>query len=454
MAFDSSQSRSLALDAADPLSECRRWFHIPPATAGSDPANALASKPDSPRAVYLTGNSLGLQPRSVQPALLAEMEDWAAQGVEGHIHGRHPWLSYHRELTKSAARLVGALDHEVVVMNSLTVNLHLMMVSFYRPTRERFKIIIEDSAFPSDSYAVASQAKMHGLDPAAAIVRLKPRDGEHALRTEDIIAEIQRHGSSVALVMLGAVNYLTGQWFDMPAITKAAQAVGAIAGWDLAHAAGNVPLQLHEWGADFACWCGYKYLNSGPGALAGIYVHERHVARKDLQQCAGWWGNDEATRFRMGPEFSPVASAERWQLSNPPIFSMTPVRESLAIFDRVGMSALRRKSEQLTAYLESHIDAINAEFTKLNQPAPITVLTPRDPARRGCQLSLVLLGDVKEIHRKLSAGGVIVDFREPNVIRAAPVPLYNTFNDVWQFAQVLGETLGFDGEWDPNEDLA
>ncbi len=448
--IDRSRAFALAQDAADPLAPFRSEFLIPPAIAAHDPARAASAAADASPAVYLTGNSLGLQPRATRAAIQQELDDWANLGVEGHLHAKHPWLPYHEELRDDAAALVGALPREVVVMNSLTVNLHLLMAAFYRPTPTRHAIIIEDAAFPSDSHAVQSQIINRGFSPSTSLIRLKPRQGELTLRTEDILATIDRHAGSLALVMLGAVNYLTGQWFDMPAITAATRRAGAIAGWDLAHAMGNVPLALHEIDADFACWCSYKYLNSGPGAIAGAFVHERHLARTDLPQFAGWWGNDPASRFVMGPEFTPVYSADRFQLSNPPIFSMTPVRVSLEVFRRAGMTRLREKSLRLTQYMESLIDDLNA---RLPSPA-VSIVTPREPAHRGCQLSLLITphnastsatpsshaadaASVKAAHARLSRQGVIVDFRSPNIIRAAPVPLYNSFLDVWTFIQAL-----------------
>ena len=451
--IDRSREFALAQDATDPLSPLRSEFLLPSRTAAIDPA-AASRRTDETPAVYLTGNSLGLQPRATRAAIEQELDDWANLGVEGHLHAKHPWLPYHEEIRNDAALVVGASPHEVVVMNSLTVNLHLLMAAFYRPTPARHAIIIEDAAFPSDSHAVQSQIVHRGFDPAISLIRLKPRPGEHTLRTQDIVQTIDHHSSSLALVMLGAVNYLTGQWFDMPAITAAAHRAGAIAGWDLAHAVGNVPLALHEIGADFACWCSYKYLNSGPGAIAGAFVHERHLSRTDLPQFAGWWGNDPATRFAMGPEFTPVHSADRFQLSNPPIFSMTPVRVSLELFRRAGMARLRAKSVRLTAYMEGLIDDLNAR-----RAAPaVQIVTPRDPAQRGCQLSLLITPDgaspdatpdaapdpatVKAAHERLSRQGIIVDFRSPNIIRAAPVPLYNTFLDVWTFVQALEQVIG------------
>ena len=427
---DTSESHALALDQADSLQNVRNEFCIPRIEKGPHAGHD---------AVYLCGNSLGLMPRATRDAVLQELDDWARLGVEGHFHAKHPWYPAHEFCREAAARLVGARPHEVVVMNSLTVNLHLMMVSFYRPRGSRTRIIIEDAAFPSDSYAVQSQAAWHGLDPREAVVRLRPRAGEQTLRTDDVIGEIQRHGESVALVMLGGVNYLSGQVMDFARITEAGHRVGAAVGWDLAHAAGNVPLHLHDWNADFACWCSYKYLNAGAGAVAGCFIHERHVRNtrwdgKDggLPRFAGWWGNDPATRFKMGPEFVPVPTADAWSLSNPPVMALSPVRVSLGIFDRVGMAALREKSLKLTGYLRGLIDGIGA-----GRQTPIEVITPREPEASGCQLSIAVKDRPRELFNALTADGVMCDFREPNVIRVAPVPLYNTFHDCWRFAGML-----------------
>jgi kynureninase len=419
--FTADPTVAARLDDRDPLRECRELFHIPPG-------------PDGRPCAYLCGNSLGLQPRSVRPLVEQELEDWARLGVAAHHHGRNPWLPYHEKFRDSAARLVGGLPGEAVMMNSLTVNLHVLMVSFYRPTSARFKILIEDAAFPSDSYAVASQISFHGFNPRAGLVRLKPREGEATLRTEDIEGVLEREGPSIALVLLGAVNYLTGQWFDMERITHAARRRGCVVGWDLAHAAGNVPLRLHDWGADFAAWCSYKYLNSGPGAVAGAWIHERHARDTALPRLAGWWGTDPATRFAMNPEFTPRPGADGWQLSNPPILALAPVKASLDIFDRAGMEALREKSVRLTAYMESLLDRL--------PPGRVRVLTPRDPARRGAQLSIVVSGAARGLESKLAAEGVVADFREPDVLRAAPAPLYNSFHDVWRFVVALSRLLG------------
>ncbi|GAA4380078.1 kynureninase [Actinomadura verrucosospora] len=407
------------LDETDPLPTLRGEFLIPPAPGGPHA-----------EAAYFAGNSLGLQPKSAAGLLREELDDWARLAVEAHTQGRRPWVAYHELLREPAARLVGALAHEVVAMNSLTVNLHLMMASFYRPAGTRTRIVIEDAAFPSDSYAVASQAVHHGLDPAATVVRLRPRDGEDALRTEDVLAFLDREGDTVALVLLGGVNYLTGQLMDMAAITKAGRAAGAVVGWDLAHAAGNVPLRLHDWDVDFAAWCTYKYLNGGPGAVAGCFVHERHVRDASVPKLAGWWGTDPAVRFRMDPDIAPPASADAWQLSNPPIMALAPVLASLEIFDRVGMDALRAKSRRLTGYLADRLAGIGAE-----------VVTPSDPSARGAQLS-VRGADAGGLVRRLAeAHGVVADAREPDVVRLAPVPLYCTFHDCHRAAAALADLL-------------
>jgi len=442
------EAHALSLDREDPLRHTRQLFCIPSVGAIAQDA----SRPDAMRpAVYLCGNSLGLMPAQTRRAISDDLEAWARMGVEGHFHAKHPWLPAHEPLRGPMSRLVGAGEHEVVAMNSLTVNLHLMMASFYRPTKERYKIVIEDAAFPSDSYAVESQANLHGFASGDAVVRLRPREGEQTLRTQDVIDTIGRHGASVALVMLGGVNYLSGQLMDMPAITKAGHAVGAVVGWDLAHAAGNVELRLHDWNADFACWCSYKYLNSGPGAVAGCFVHERHGRnlarfgeRDFLPRLAGWWGNDPETRFAMGPAFVPVDRADAWSMSNPPILALTPVRVSLEIFDKVGMAALRQKSRRLTDYLHGLIDAIpgsGGEAGEKGEGGAIRVLTPRAFEERGCQFSLAVLERGREFHQALTRAGVACDFREPNVVRVAPAPLYNTFHDCWRFAGILRDHL-------------
>jgi len=413
------------LDREDPLHSLRERFHIP---AG----------PDSRPVRYFCGNSLGLMPRDATSFVNQELEDWAAHAVEGHFRAKTPWYRYHEHFREAGARLVGARAREVVMMNSLTVNLHLMMVSFFRPTRERFKILIEDPAFPSDLYAVKSQLDFHGIDPAEGLIQVKPREGEATLRTEHIEAVLEDEGDRVALVLIGGVNFFTGQLFDMARITAAARLKGCVVGYDLAHAAGNVPLALHEWGVDFAVWCSYKYLNAGPGAVAGCFVHERNAKKLDLPRFAGWWGNDPDTRFQMQllPDFVPVASADGWQLSNPPILGLAPLHAALALFDEAGLPALRTKSERLTGYLESLLDRHPTDAFEM--------ITPRDPAARGCQLSLLVRDRPKERFEALVKSGAVVDFREPDVIRVAPVPLYNTFEDVWHFVDILtrGETHG------------
>ena len=432
--FSTDEAFARELDAADPLARTRELFHIPPAGAEAGGGDVI----------YMVGNSLGLQPKATRGLIEQELEDWARLAVEAHLHGRDPWLPYHEWFREPAARLVGGVPGECVMMNSLTVNLHLLMVSFYRPTRERYKIIIEDTAFPSDSYAVTSQIRFHGYDPSEALVRIGRRDtggqaasgtpGEGAprpLTTDEVLEVIEREGRRTALVLLGAVNYLTGQWFEMEKITAAARKQGCVVGWDLAHAAGNVPMRLHDWGVDFAAWCTYKYLNSGPGAVAGAFIHERHGKNPDLPRFAGWWGNDPATRFKMGPDFIPREGADGWQLSNPPILALAPVKASMKIFDQVGMAALREKSVRLTGYLEHLLDRQGA--------GRVQIVTPRDPAQRGAQLSLRLPGIGRDAEERLRRMGVVVDYREPDIIRVAPAPLYNTFHDVWRLVQALGE---------------
>ena len=409
----STETEARELDAGDDLPSLRDQYHIPPAGGGRYAETA-----------YLAGNSLGLQHRSVRSRLLGELDDWARLGVEGHRDAKHPWLAYHELLREPAARLIGARPAEVVMMNSLTVNLHLMMISFYRPAGQRHAIVVEDSTFPSDSYAVRSQAALHGYDADSTVIRLRPRDGESALRSDDVVAFLRDRGDRVALVLLGAVNYLSGEWLDIPAITEAGRAAGAVVGWDLAHAAGNVPLHMHDWDVDWAAWCTYKYLNAGPGAVAGCFVHERHLADRTLPKLSGWWGTRPATRFAMAPVIDPVDSADSWQLSNPPILAMAPVLGSLEVFDAIGMDRLRAKSVRLTAYLESLLDGF-------------TILTPRSTDRRGAQLS-VRVRNAAQVSRELRYSyGVIADHREPDVIRLAPAPLYSTYHDCWRAAEAL-----------------
>lgn len=409
------------LDAIDPLAPFRQEFHIPPG-------------PDGKPCAYFCGNSLGLMPKAVQGALEQVQADWARLGVDAHFEGSSPWMPYHETLTEGAAALVGAKPIEVVVMNNLTVNLHLLMVSFYRPTATRYKILMEGGAFPSDQYAMESQARLHGLDPATTIVELMPRPGEHTLRTEDILARIEELGDSLATVIMGGVNYYTGQAFDMAAITRAGHAVGATVGFDLAHAAGNLLLRLHDWDVDFACWCTYKYLNSGPGGTSGVFVHERYAQRPDLVRLAGWWGHDPSDRFQMKKGFRPMPGAAGWQLSNAQIFPMALHRVSLDIVARAGgMAALRQKSERLTGYLEAQLNDLELPQSQLE------IITPTDPAQRGCQLSLLVHERGRELFDFLAQRGIIADWREPNVIRMAPVPLYNSFADVARVGEALRE---------------
>ncbi|MGI9195896.1 MAG: kynureninase [Candidatus Nanopelagicales bacterium] len=416
-----------SLDSADP--GWRGEFLLPPFEG-----DAAAPGGAFPEVAYFAGNSLGLQPRATRAALEVELDRWALWGVEGQLTGPRPWKDYHEALRDPAARLVGALPHETVIMNTLTANLHFMMATFYRPAGRRTKIVMEDIVFPSDGYAIASQARWHGLDPAEHVIRMRPREGEDVLRTEDVVARIRQLGDEVAMVVFSAVNYLTGEWMDMPAITDAAHEVGAIAGWDLAHAAGNVPMRLHDWGVDWAAWCSYKYLNSGPGAVAGCFVHERHARDTSLPRLAGWWGTRTDTRFRMEPGFDPPPTADAWQVSNPPIFAMTPVQVSLEIFDRVGMDTLRERSLRLTAYLRSLVDEIAAEL-----PAgSLTIVTPAEDARHGCQLSLRFQADIRVLADTLrDLDGVIADTRNPDIIRFAPVPLYTSYLDCWRAADSL-----------------
>ncbi|MBL7741297.1 MAG: kynureninase [Chitinophagaceae bacterium] len=422
MNFENTITFAAGLDVNDSLNEFRQKFHIPQHN-GKD-------------CIYFTGNSLGLQPKSTAKYVQQELNDWAKLGVEGHFHAKNPWMPYHEIFPQQLSTIVGCLPHEVVVMNSLTVNLHLLMVTFYRPTKERYKIICEAKAFPSDQYAFESQVKYHGFDPAEAIIEVAPREGEHILRTEDILSVIQKHGDSVALVLFGGVNYYTGQLFDMAEITKAAHAIGAYTGFDLAHAAGNVELKLHEWNVDFACWCSYKYLNSGPGGVAGVYIHERHARNTSLPRFAGWWGYTKETRFKMEKGFDAIPTAEGWQLSNAPVLSMAAHKASLDIFEEAGMSQLHEKRKRLSAYLHYIMNDINSR----QQEKVIEVITPSDKTERGCQVSMLMLKKGREVFDALTKQGVIADWREPNVIRVAPVPLYNTFEDVWQFGNII-ETL-------------
>ena len=418
MTYENTLEFAQRLDAEDPLKSYREKFHFP--------------QHDGKNVLYFCGNSLGLQPKSVRPALEAELDQWAEYGVEGHFKGELPWMYYHKFLKEQAASVVGAKPLEVVVMNTLTVNLHLMMVSFYRPKGSRTKIIMEAGAFPSDQYAMETQARHHGLDPSETIIELTPREGEHTLRTEDILDTIAKTGDELALVMLGGVNYYTGQYFNIPAITEAAHKVGAIAGFDLAHAAGNLPLHLHDWGVDFAVWCSYKYMNAGPGGPSGTFVHERHASKPEMNRFAGWWGHHEGERFQMKKGFIPMEGADGWQLSNAQIFSFAAYKASLDMFLDVGMEALRTKSLKMTAFMEFVLRQADPDGSRFQ------IITPTDPEQRGAQLSILTDDTGKALHDQLTAKGVISDWREPNVIRLAPVPMYNSFVDVYELGQMLG----------------
>jgi kynureninase len=420
MRFTTDEDLALQLDAEDPLRSFRDRFHLPFGKNGEP-------------LIYFAGNSLGLMPKAARQIVDQELDDWASLAVDAHLNAKTPWYSYHETLREPTARLVGAKPCEVICMNSLTVNLHLMMATFYRPTKARVKILMEEPAFPSDTYAIKTQIVHHGLDPNDALVLVRPRKGEFTVRTEEIVDLIEKEGNEIAVVMIAGVNFFTGQLFDIPRVTAAAQKRGITVGVDLAHTIGNVPLALHDWNVDFAVWCSYKYLNAGPGAVAGAFVHERHATNRQLPRLAGWFGNDPNTRFRLHlePEFIPVPSADGWQISNPPIFSMAPLRASLSIFDEAGMEPLRAKSIKLTGYLQFLLES--AGHSKLS------VITPREIDARGCQLSILVHEHPKELFKKLEAAGVKCDFREPNVIRVAPTPLYNTFHEVWCFARILGE---------------
>lgn len=426
MQFENSLAFARKMDEADELKSFRNEFYFP------------ESMETGKQALYFTGNSLGLQPKAAKEYIDQELKDWAQFGVEGHFHAKNPWFKYHQFFSEQSAKIVGAKAEEVVVMNNLTVNLHLLMVSFYRPTQKRYKLIIEKGAFPSDQYAVASQARFHGLNPDEAIVELAPREGEELLRTEDIHAAIEEHGDSLALVMLSGVQYYTGQWFDMHSITAKGHEVGAFVGWDLAHAAGNVPVKLHDCGADFACWCTYKYMNSGPGSVSGVFIHERHSGKKDMPRFEGWWGHEEEARFKMEKGFIPMKGAAAWQLSNAPVLNMAAHKASLDIFEKAGFENLREKSKKLTAYLEFLIESIVDE----SGAARFRLITPKDPEQRGAQLSILSLEHGKVLFDYLTQKGVIADWRNPNVIRVAPAPLYNSFEDVYQLAKIMSDFKG------------
>ncbi len=418
--FQNSLEYAKKHDAEDTLAAFRNKFHIPKDATGKE-------------LIYLCGNSLGLQPKITSEYIKEELADWANLGVEGHVEGKHPWLPYHEFLTENMAKIVGAKPSEVVVMNTLTTNLHLMMVSFYQPTKTKYKIVVESDAFPSDKYAVESQLKFHGIDPKDGLILWKPRKGEELCRFEDLEEIMKTHGNEIALLMIGSTNYYTGQSFPLKKITELGHKYNCMVGFDLAHGAGNIQPNLHETGADFAVWCTYKYLNSGPGSLGGCFVHERHANNENLNRFAGWWGHNKKTRFNMRHEFDALPGAEGWQLSNPPILSMAAIRASLDTFAEAGFENLRKKSEKLTGYLEFLLDEMKNDA--------INVITPRNPEERGCQLSIQVKNADKNLHTKLTEAGVISDWREPDVIRVAPAPLYNSFEDVYRFSEKLKDVL-------------
>ncbi|MGN6603231.1 MAG: kynureninase [Ginsengibacter sp.] len=421
MNFENTVEFALKQDEDDPLKSFREQFYIP----------ILNEK----ECIYFTGNSLGLQPKRAQDYVLDEMENWANYGVEGHFHGRNPWANFHEVFSKKLAPILGANPEEIVVMNQLTVNLHLMMTTFFRPSEKRYKILCESHAFTSDMYAIDSQLKLHGLNPGEALIELKPREGEITLRTEDIISMIKNNAEEIALVLIGGINYYTGQFFDMKAITEAAHEAGAICGYDLAHAVGNVELHLHDWNVDFACWCSYKYLNSGPGAVAGAFIHDRYVTDKSLPRLAGWWGTDKHERFQFKDQFNPIPTAEGWQLSNANILSMAAHKAALDIFEEAGFQKIVEKGKKISAYLIFILNEINRETGR----EVVKIITPQNENEHGCQVSILLPERGRDFFNSLNKNGVIADWREPNVIRVTPVPLYNTFEEVYAFGQIVKE---------------
>lgn len=421
--FENNLAFAKKLDSEDVLKKFRDKFYIP----------IIQGK----ESIYFTGNSLGLQPKIAQEYILNDLEDWANYGVEGHFHGRTPWIKYHEMFPEKLAPILGALKDEITVMNQLTINLHLLLTTFYRPTKERFKIICEAKAFPSDQYALESQVLLAGLDTAAAIIEIEPRVGEHTIRNEDILSSIKAHSEELALVIIGGVNYYTGQVFDMESITAAAHEAGAYCGFDLAHAVGNVELKLHDWDVDFACWCSYKYLNSGPGSVAGAFIHQRHITNKSLIRLAGWCGTNKENRFKMEKKFDPIPTAEGWQLSTPPLLNMSAHRASLDMFEEAGFENILAKQKKLSAYLLFILDEINSSSEK----KVIEIITPRNEKEHGCQVSMLMLEKGKEVFDSLKKNSVIVDWREPNVIRVAPAALYNTFEDVYTFGQIIKSIL-------------
>jgi kynureninase len=420
MTYQNSLDYAKQLDQEDPISYLRNEFHIP-------------RDKDGKEWLYFTGNSLGLQPKITSKYIEQELDDWANFGVEGHFEAKNPWLSYHELLTDTMAKVVGAKPVEVVVMNTLTTNLHLLMVSFYQPSKTKYKIIIESDAFPSDRYAVQSQLSFHGFDPEEAIIEWKPKEGKELLELEDLKSILDSQGDEVALLLIGGVNYYTGQYLDIKKIAELGHAKKCMVGIDLAHGAGNIQPNLHDSSIDFAAWCTYKYLNSGPGSLSGLFVHEKHAQRKDLPRFAGWWNHNKETRFNMRQPFDVMSGAEGWQLSNPPILSMAAIKASLDIFEKVGMDALLKKSKKLTGFFEYLINEIASDTIK--------IITPTNPNERGCQLSLQVKNADKNLHKKLTENNIITDWREPDVIRCAPVPMYTSFEDVYQMVSMLESLL-------------
>ena len=418
MTFQNTKAFAKELDQKDTLSRYKNEFIFP--------------KVNNKDVIYFTGNSLGLQPKLTISYVDEVLNDWANLAVEGHFYANKPWWDYHERFANPLSKIVGALPSEVTVMNTLTVNLHLLMVSFYRPTAKRYKILCEAKAFPSDQYMIQSQVQFHGFHPNDAIVEIQRRDGEHNIRLEDVLSKIEEVGDALALVLIGGVNYYTGQVFDMKTITKAGHKAGAFVGWDLAHAAGNVKLDLHEWDVDFAAWCSYKYMNSGPGNASGCFIHEKHHNNKDLHRFAGWWGHNKERRFKMEPVFDPVQGADGWQISNLPILSLAPYLASVALFDEIGMDALIEKRNLITAYLEFVLYEISKEVG-----GSFEIITPKNQEERACQLSVYLHGEGRSLFEYLMKNGVITDWREPNVIRLAPVPLYCSFEDMYEFGQIL-----------------
>ena len=420
MIYQNTLAYAKQQDTEDKLSHLREQFHIPKDKNGND-------------WLYFTGNSLGLQPKKTQKYIQQELDDWAKYGVEGHFEAKNPWMSYHELLTESMAKIVGAKPLEVVVMNTLTTNLHLLMVSFYQPTKKKYKIVIESDAFPSDRYAVQSQLKFHGFDAEEGLIEWKPRKGEELLNIADLKKIVAEQGDEIALLLIGGVNYYTGQFLDLKRIAEIGHSKNCFVGIDLAHGAGNISPDLHNSDVDFAAWCTYKYLNSGPGSLGGLFVHEKHADNKELPRFAGWWNHNKETRFNMRQPFDVMKGAEGWQLSNPPILSMAAIKASLDIFAEVGMEALREKSEKLTGYFEFLINQIDSDSIK--------IITPSNPKERGCQLSIQVKNADKSLHKKLTENNIITDWREPDVIRCAPVPMYNSFEDVYRMVSVLKELL-------------